>query len=543
MSKGTGKKIKALVYLPLKPEKAKQLNLPVKLPVRPEDLPLILEKDHIPLDVILRGLETQMQVGRDKDYYKSYLVYFYYEKVKKLMREQRYEEAIEYIEKAGEHEKDYRYHFYKGLVYRKLGNDNLAEVELKIASGLQESFSLSYFELGKLYLENKEYEDAQTMFKRAIESNPEFSLPYIKLGDLYMETSSFEKALDMYKKALEIDKNLPDVYNRLGVVMNILQKFDEAEKYFKKAIEIFPKYRDALLNLSYTLTKRGKLFEAFKILKALETDYPDDPVILNELGILMRELGLFEESVEKLKKALEIKKDDQNIMVNLARSLMFVDKKEAIELLRDVKGEYEDYARSLIEYIERKTMTSYLNEEIKKLVEDVREKENFLELIEEYEGDIPQEILNRIEKLQEGIVPVYDTDIDSTSLLNLLSLYILAAEDYVEMEKRTIVFCSSVYGSSKMLSAAKVILRLIQDAMERERTKENFDSESFLETVIPELQEIDWNFALNLSRALEKPPIYDPKTALELSIALINPPKYEEASNKLKFFMDISNLR
>ena len=535
-------KLKALVYLPLKPEKAKQFNLPVKLPVRAEDITLIMEKDHIPLDVILRGLETQMEVGKDEDYYRSYLVYFYYEKVKSLMREQKYEEALEYIEKAGKHEKDYRYHFYKGLVYKKLGNGNLAEVELKIASGLQENFSLSYFELGKLYLENKEYEDAEDMFKRAIESDPEFSLPYIKLGDLYIETSRFEEAMEMYKIALDIDKNLPDVYNRLGVVMNILQRFGEAEKHFKKAIEIFPKYRDALLNLSYTLAKRGKLFEAFKILKELEKNFPDDPVILNELGILMRELGLFEESVEKLKRALELNEGDQNIMVNLARSLMFVDKREAIELLKDITGEYEDYANSLIEYIQRETVLDYLKGDTKELVENIKGKDDFLELLEEYEGEIPEEIMNRIEKLQEGIVPIYDTEIDSTALLDLLSLYILAAKDYVEMEKRTILFCSSVCGSSKMLSGAKVILRLVQDAMERFRTKENFDPESFLDIVIPEIQEIDWDFALNLSKALEKPPIYDPKTASELAISLINPPKYEEASDRLKFFLDIANL-
>ena len=543
MSEINIEKLKALVYLPLNPEKAKRFNLPVKLPVRAEDLTLIMEKDHIPLDVILRGLETQMEVGKDEEYYRSYLVYFYYEKVKNLMKDQKYEEALEYIEKAGKHEKDYRYHFYKGLVYKKLGNNKLAEVELKIASGLQENFSLSYFELGRLYLGNKEYEDAEDMFKRAIESDPEFSLPYIKLGDLYIETSRFEEAMEMYKKALEIDKNLPDVYNRLGVVMNILQKFGEAEKYFKKAIEIFPKYRDALLNLSYTLTKRGKLFEAFQILNELEKDYPDDPVILNELGILMRELGLFEESVERLKKALEISEEDQNITVNLARSLMFVDKKEAIELLRDITGEYENYANSLIEYIQRKTVLDYLKNSVKRLVENVNDKEDFLELLEEYEGEIPQEITVRIEKLQEGIIPTYDTDVDAMSLLDLLSLYILAAEDYVEMEKRTIMFCVSICGSSKMLSAAKVILRLIQDAMERERTRENYDPEAFLDVVIPEIQEIDWEFALNLSKALEKPPIYDPKTATELATALVNPPKYEEASNKLQFFLNVVGHR
>lgn len=54
-----GENIKAIVYLPLDPDKAKQNNLPVKLPVLAEDLPRIVEEDRIPLDVVLRGLEAQ----------------------------------------------------------------------------------------------------------------------------------------------------------------------------------------------------------------------------------------------------------------------------------------------------------------------------------------------------------------------------------------------------------------------------------------------------------------------------------------------------
>jgi len=64
MKKPEVNKIKAIVYLPLKPEVAKRLNLPLKLPILAEDLVLITDQNNIPLDVILRGLEEQYSLEK-----------------------------------------------------------------------------------------------------------------------------------------------------------------------------------------------------------------------------------------------------------------------------------------------------------------------------------------------------------------------------------------------------------------------------------------------------------------------------------------------
>lgn len=78
---------------------AKSQNLPVKLPILVEDMPLVTEINKIPLDVILRGLEAQYSVEKS-EYWASYLVYFYYEKFKEHLNAQNYEDAREILEKA-----------------------------------------------------------------------------------------------------------------------------------------------------------------------------------------------------------------------------------------------------------------------------------------------------------------------------------------------------------------------------------------------------------------------------------------------------------
>lgn len=270
-----GGNIRAIVYLPLNPEKAKQNNLPVKLPVLAEDLPRILEEDRIPLDVILRGLETQYELTKD-EYYRSYYVFFLYEKFKQLLRERNLDEAEKVLERAREVQYDYRYHFYRGLLLKHKGELGEAEIEMRLVISMNDRFAPAYFELADILKEKNEIEDSLLFYEKAYEVNKEFLLPLLKKGDLLLEEGRLEEAIEEYKRILEKDPNFVEVYERLGVIYNQLQRFKEAEKFFKKVLEIERKDH-VEYNLSYTLIKLGKLFEALEILKKL---YEKIPMIL-----------------------------------------------------------------------------------------------------------------------------------------------------------------------------------------------------------------------------------------------------------------------
>ncbi len=508
--------MKAIVYLPIKPEVAKENNLPVKLPVLAEDVPKITQENRIPLDVIIRGLEAQVSLNKDdKEYYSTYLQYFYYEKFKKLIAEKDYDSALEILEKAKTLGEDYRYHFYKGILLREMGNEKEAEIEFKIASSMNPNFSLPHYELGRMYMKNGEYSDAEAEFLKALEKDPDFPLPYVKLGDVYLSRGDIENAVRMYENALRKSKNLPDVYNRLGVIENTFQNFEKAEMMFRKALEIDPDYHDAKYNLAFTLTKLGKLFEALEILLELEKSLPNDPMILNELGIVMRELGLFEESVKRLEKALEFSKDD-GIKFNLARSLMFVDRDRARETLSDLlTSDFSEEASRLIEYMDMKRELD-LEElgEIGSLSEEISGCNDLKCVLENIEP--PEGLRDRIESILEGYIPK-GGDIDTVNLLDLGAAYILSAEDFVEMERNAIEFSVAVYGSGIMIAVMRVILRAIQMRL----SEGEADPESLIDSAVPEIQDIHWKFSLKLSKSLESIPSENPKKGSDFVPSLL----------------------
>ena len=508
--------MKAIVYLPIKPDVAKENNLPVKLPVLAEDVPKITEENRIPLDVIIRGLEAQVSLNRDdKEYYSTYLQYFYYEKFKKLVAEKSYDSAQEILEKAKSIGEDYRYHFYRGILLREIGNEKEAEIEFKIASSMNPKFSLSHYELGRMYMRNGEYDDAESELLKALKKDPDFPLPYVKLGDVYLSKGDVENAIKMYESALKKSKDLPDVYNRLGVIENTFQNFEKAEMMFRKALEIAPDYHDAKFNLAFTLTKLGKLFDAMEILLELEKSLPEDPMVLNELGIVMRELGLFEDSVERLERALEFSEDD-GIKFNLARSLMFVDRDRAREVLSDLTtGEFSEEASRLLDYMDMKREVDLKDlGEIGLLSEEISSCENLRCLLEDIEP--PENLEDRIDSILEGYVPK-GGDVDTVDLLDLEAAYILSGRDFIEMERRAIEFSTAVYGSGIMIAISRMILRAIQMRFSEGET----DPDALMDSIVPEIQDLHWKFSLKISKAFESVPSENPKKGSDFAPSLL----------------------
>jgi len=140
---------KTLVYLPLEKNMAKKNNLPLKLPVLIEDMEKLKSENKISLEVILRGLRAQCSVKNEDDYYLSYLIYFLYEEIKKLISLKQYDEAFQIIEELkSKRVDDFRINLYSGILFKETGEAGKAEREFREAVKKNESSPFAGFELG-----------------------------------------------------------------------------------------------------------------------------------------------------------------------------------------------------------------------------------------------------------------------------------------------------------------------------------------------------------------------------------------------------------
>jgi tetratricopeptide (TPR) repeat protein len=341
--------MKVIIYLPIDPQKAKEDNLPVSLPVLAEDVDAMLKENKLNQDVILRGLEAQVETGQRVEYYLSYFIYFLYNRARTYMNEGELLKAKELIEKAGSYKKDYRYPLHLGIIERMAENFETSEILLKEAISMNSSYIPSRIELARTLIGENDFEEAIDVCKRAIEIDPSFTLSYIIMGDCYMALGDSRSALSLYEQTLSIDQSLSVVHSRIGVAANALQKFSLAENELRIALSKKVGGWEDEYNLSYSLYRQGKIFDAIAILRSLYDRGIKDEEVITELLILQKIIGLYEEALNTAEEGFDLKIGDEGFILGSIDVFAFnkmIDK--ATELCNEFSGHDFDVRKHLL---------------------------------------------------------------------------------------------------------------------------------------------------------------------------------------------------
>ena len=101
--------------------------------------------------------------------------------------------------------------------------------------------------------------EAETMLRKAIETNPKNVQAYHKLGKIYTRSKDYALAIDAYQTAVTLNPKLSDAFFNLGFIYATSGMYEDAEKLFARAVQLEPPYIDkALFNLAVIQEKLGK---------------------------------------------------------------------------------------------------------------------------------------------------------------------------------------------------------------------------------------------------------------------------------------------
>lgn len=129
-----------------------------------------------------------------------------------------------------------------------------------------------YYQLGRAYEDNRQYEEALKAYARAVELKPDYGDAQIAIGNLNMSLNQCDEALEAYNQAALL--NLPPeikaaVYRSMAMIYFRRDKFQEAVEPFKRAIALAPQ-GSMYLNLGLTYLKLGdktSAMEQYRLLK------------------------------------------------------------------------------------------------------------------------------------------------------------------------------------------------------------------------------------------------------------------------------------
>ncbi len=164
-----------------------------------------------------------------------------------------------------------------------------------------------YNNLGVIYGERGEYDEAIPLFKKSVETDPDYGDAYFNLGKAYNDTGKKREAISYYKKAIEVFPEIvsADTYYNLGSIYLQLEMYKEAQDSIIEALKLNPAHVHANINLGICYHNTGNDAEAIKFFKkAIELE-PTDPYAYTNLAAVYFKAGRYEEALDYSEKARE----------------------------------------------------------------------------------------------------------------------------------------------------------------------------------------------------------------------------------------------
>lgn len=159
----------------------------------------------------------------------------------------------------------------QGVAYARSGSSFHAEQCFREVTKLDPSNVDGWHLLAMLAGQEKQYDKAIELYKRALKLRPNFAEAHSNLGNLYKEAGRSEEAVESYRNAVRLQPENPVFHCNLGSGLHQIGAFDAAKKAFGKALHLDDTNADAWCNLAVIHTILGEKKEkAAACEKALE---------------------------------------------------------------------------------------------------------------------------------------------------------------------------------------------------------------------------------------------------------------------------------
>ena len=142
--------------------------------------------------------------------------------------------------------------------------------------------------IGAIYLDRNELDNAIESFQSAIRKNPEFHIAHFNLASSYERKGNLKEAIIHYLKSIKLNPHFYDSAYKLGILYKKIALYDESLIAFDIAVKINPNLDKAYVNMG-----------AINFLK-----------------------GQYEEAITLFQKAISINNDNADAHWNLALSLL-----------------------------------------------------------------------------------------------------------------------------------------------------------------------------------------------------------------------------
>ncbi len=219
-------------------------------------------------------------------------------------------------------------HYELGKVYIERKEYQTAFNQLSEATHLKENYAEAYREKGIALFYLKRFADAEKALLKSFRlkaTQPDIATD---LGSIYLQNGNLKGAVRYLKVAQTRNNNMHIVFNNLGALSAKTGKNRQALKFWQQALKKNPGLPEVHVNMGVVYEKLGqkkKAVAAYR--KALELDESNAMAHYN-LGVIHAKGKNFAKAVAEWETALKLDRKDENILNSLAWAYEKLGKRE-----------------------------------------------------------------------------------------------------------------------------------------------------------------------------------------------------------------------
>ncbi len=188
--------------------------------------------------------------------------------------------------------------------------------------------------LGILCNNSGKLTQAEKYFRECIQFNPNYISSIFNLANLKLKTNNFEEAISLYERALKINENIEKIYINLGFAYQSTKQSKKAKLILEKCLNKFPSSTEADKLLSSQINFKNNENYLMSMVKKLETKQLNSNQKIN----LLFAIGKGFEDKEDYKKSFDYYSKGNY----LKKSNLKSDINQKIKLFESIKSFFPD---------------------------------------------------------------------------------------------------------------------------------------------------------------------------------------------------------
>lgn len=133
-----------------------------------------------------------------------------------------------------------------GYTYFLKGDNDEAIKEFSYVIDQDKNYYDAYYNMGLVFLDEERYNDALTMFDKAIQIAPKDFKGHVQMGITYKNLKMYDKAMESLQEANQLTPANADIIYQIGLIAEAQGEFEQAIAIFKDALAYDPLYEEAV---------------------------------------------------------------------------------------------------------------------------------------------------------------------------------------------------------------------------------------------------------------------------------------------------------